>query len=229
MITITFTFIVPCRVGAQNYMYYFQKLIRIPKKIPADARKIYLNNNDISDIESGVFAENTKCRNLRLDRNRLIEIKKDMWIGLVALEYLSLEHNDIKIIHPYAFADLTNLKGLYLDNNKLTTLPRNIFPLKQIVVLETLTLHGNKLKRDELGWLVVMCDDGEIEQYTIRGDDITCSTNNSHDKRSAVRTSTQLIQGEPSIVVYTAWKLVPKYSGVSFWTLNCQIWQYCVN
>ena len=99
-----------------------------------------------------------------------------MWKGLVALKYLSLEHNDIKSVHTSAFTDLSNLKGLYLHNNKLTTLPGNIFPPKQMPTLEILTLHENSLKRDELGWLRELCDDGQIEEYTIRGDDIACKS-----------------------------------------------------
>ena len=177
----------------------FQKLTHVPKEIPQDVWKIYLNNNCIADIESRVFAKNSKCTNLRLDWNRLTEVRKDMWTGLVALEWLSLEHNDIEIVHPYAFAELPNLKGLYLDNNKLTTLPVNIFPLKQMLAVEILTLHDNKFKGNELGWLVVMCYGGQIEQYTIQGDDIMCTSNNDNDERNATQNSTQLTQGEQSI------------------------------
>ena len=160
---------VQCFARGRNYMGDFQKLIHVPKEIPQDAWKIYLNNNCITDIESRVFAKNSKCTNLRLDRNRLTEVRKEMWTGLVALEWLSLEHNDIEIVYPFAFADLPNIKGLYLDNNKLTILPGNIFSLKQILVLEILTLHRNDLKRDELNWLQKLCDGGQIQQYTIRG------------------------------------------------------------
>ena len=141
-----------------------------------NAKKIYLNNNEILDIEPGGFVHNTNCTNLRLSYNKITEVKKHMWTGLVALEYLSLEHNDIEYIEPSAFADLPNLKGLYLHNNKLTTLPENIFPLKQMPTIEILTLHDNNLKHNELGWLHELCNSGEIQEYTIRGDDIPCTS-----------------------------------------------------
>ena len=95
------TFIVPCLVATQTYMYHFQRLSDIPKEIPADAHQIYRDNNDISNIESGAFAENSQCWKLRLDRNILTEVRNDMWTGLVALESLSLEHNDIQHVEPY--------------------------------------------------------------------------------------------------------------------------------
>ena len=157
-----------------QYIYSFSKLKHVPKEIPSNATKIYLNNNKISNIESQVFTSHSQCVKLRLDHNKLTEIRKDMWTGLVALEYLSLEHNSIKSIHSSAFADLPHLKGLYLHNNKLATLPENIFPSKQMPPLEILTLHENSLQHNELGWLRELCNSGQIQEYTIRGDDITC-------------------------------------------------------
>ena len=97
---------------AQSYMHFFLKLTYVPKDIPADAQKIDLNNNQISYIENGAFAENSQCKKLRLDWNRLTEVRNDMWTGLVELEWLSLEHNEIEHVEPSAFADLPNLKGL---------------------------------------------------------------------------------------------------------------------
>ena len=167
----------PRFVGGQKYyMNDFGRLTFVPRDIPFNVKKIYLNNNEISDIESRTFAKNFQCTKLRLDWNRLTEVRNDMWKGLLALEWLSLEHNDIKHVEPSAFTDLPNLRGLYLHNNKLTTLPGNIFPLKQMPTIEILTLHENSLRRNELGWLRELCEGGQIQEYTIRGDDITCTS-----------------------------------------------------
>ena len=220
-----------------NYIRGFQELTHVPREIPAAAIKIYLNNNVISNIKYGAFARNSHCLKLRLDQNRLTDIRKDMWTGLVALQWLSLEHNDIEStvadlggahparapptaqnflnfmqffvkfgkiicwrppwrvgapsygeswirpwsIHSSAFADLFNLKGLYLHNNKLTTLPGNIFPPKQMLVIQILTIHGNSLNHDELDWLHNLCDSGRIREYTIRRDNVHCSPRNDSD------------------------------------------------
>ena len=66
-------------VDGLNYIRSFQKLIQVPRDIPRNTVKIYLNNNEISDIESGTFAKNVQWTKLRLDWNRLTEVRNDMW------------------------------------------------------------------------------------------------------------------------------------------------------
>ena len=162
--------------AGEYYLNSFNKLTDVPREISRNATKIYLNNNHIAHIESEAFSENSECVKLRLDNNKLTEVRKDMWTGLVSLQYLSLEHNNIEHVDPSAFVDLLSLKGLYLHFNKLKSLPGSVFPPKQMPILEILTLHENKLKRDELGWLRELCDRGQIQQYTVRGDDIKCTS-----------------------------------------------------
>ena len=183
-------------VDGQFYMKCFTKLTHVPEDIPSIATKIYLNNNEILDIEPGGFVHNTKCANLCLSYNKITEVRKDMWTGLVALEYLSLDHNAIEYIESSAFADLSNLKGLYLHNNKLTTLPENIFPSKQMPTMEILTLHDNNLEPNELGWLRELCNSGQVQEYTIRGDDIPCISPKVNAYRSNMVQLEQNTQGE---------------------------------
>ena len=176
-------FVFPWLVGGQNYMNDFQRLTHVPTQIPDGIKKIYLNNNKITKIKSRAFYQYSECTNLRLDWNRLTEVRKDMWTGLESLQYLSLEHNYIEVIEPSAFADLPNLKGLYLHNNKLKSLPDNMFSLKQMPRLEILTLHDNSIKWDDLGWLRDLCDTKQIQEYTIREDDIRCDKESRKNQR----------------------------------------------
>ena len=182
----------------EDYIQSFGRLTQIPQGIPNDVNKIYLNNNEISNIDSAAFAFHFHCKNLRLDHNQLTEISKDMLTGLDALQYLSLEHNVIQYIHPAAFADLPNLKGLYLHDNELTTFPDNIFPPKQMPTIEILTLHDNNLKRNELNWLRELCEGGQVHEYTLPGNHLQCNKNDNNDvkqeKRDATRSTTQLVQ-----------------------------------
>ena len=107
-----------------------------------------------------------------------------MWTGLELLQYLSLEHNDIQHVGPSAFADLPNLKGLYLHSNKLKTLSSNIFSPTQMPLIEILTLHDNSLNGNELRWLHDLCENGQVQQYTIGEEDILCSSNSRNDDNS---------------------------------------------
>ena len=196
----------PLLVCGPIYMKNLKGLTDIPNDIPDDVEKIYLSKNQIANIKSGIFIKKFSCISLQLDYNKLTEIRNDMLTGLVLLEWLSLEHNEIKTIYPFAFAGLPSLKGLYLHSNKLTTLPGNIFLLKQMPLIETLTLHQNNLNQDDLDWLRDLCDDGQIQKYTIGediiGEDIiqcTNKNNKKHGKRdqqiqtSSINTSTQLV------------------------------------
>ena len=173
-------------------------------------RKFISTITGIANIEDGAFANNVLCKKLRLDQNRLTEIRNNMWTGLIALESLSLEHNDIKIVEVSAFANLPNMKGLYLHDNKLTTINGNIFPLKQMPAIHILTLHENKLQREELDWLRDLCENGQIEEYTITGDDISCTrSSNDNDNLSnnydTYTTTTvqpeKYLQGKPRILM----------------------------
>ena len=212
----------------QVYFNNFNKLTHVPREIPSNATKIYLNSNEISNIESGTFDQYFQCTKLWLDYNKITQVRNDMWTGLLTLEWLSLEHNNIDYIEPHAFADLTSLKGLYLHNNKLQALPDNILPLRQRPTIEILTLHDNNLKRGELGWLRELCEDGQIQEYTIRGDDIPCTS-----IRKASKQQNQEIQpikntyksrkeknGEKEYAKIDTFHLSPTRQGERLWLLT---------
>ena len=171
-------------MGGRLYINDFRKLTNIPRDIPHDIERIYLNNNRLVNIQSGAFSNYSQCTKISLDWNRLTEVRHDMWNGLVALEWLSLEHNEIKHIEPYAFSDLPRLKGLYLHDNKLTTLPDNILPPKPMPVIEIMTLHGNGLGHEEFDWLHDLCDNGQIQEYTVGEEDILCHSHTGHDENN---------------------------------------------
>ena len=50
-----------------------------------------------------------------------------------------------------------------------------------MLAIQILAIHGNSLNHDDLGWLRNLCDSGQIQEYTIRGDNVHCShSNDSH-------------------------------------------------
>ncbi|XP_032066603.1 extracellular matrix protein 2-like [Thamnophis elegans] len=76
-------------------------LERVPKLTDPVLKTLYLAENEINNIPSGVF------------------------LGLPNLEWLDLSKNKLKStrLHPEAFKNLTKLKRLNLDGNQLTSIP----------------------------------------------------------------------------------------------------------
>ncbi|XP_078597602.1 uncharacterized protein LOC144873799 [Branchiostoma floridae x Branchiostoma japonicum] len=76
-------------------------LTEIPADIPAATERLYLNNNQISNVQPNVF------------------------VGLAALEFLHLENNKItdEGITEKSFSGLPLIEGLYLSNNLLRQFP----------------------------------------------------------------------------------------------------------
>ena len=89
-------------------------------KLPVTAEKVYLQYNEISNIQSNAFH------------------------GLSNLEFLYFDHNEISSIEPFAFDGLANLKYLELRNNKLSFLGDN--SLAAMPQLKQIFLVTNNIK-----------------------------------------------------------------------------------
>ncbi|KAK7893641.1 hypothetical protein WMY93_022793 [Mugilogobius chulae] len=96
--------------------------------------------NNIKVIDNGTFQNLSELRWLYLDKNYLDTLLAEMFIGLVNLEYLSLEYNDIQLIVAGAFSHMPNLRVLFLNNNLLKSLPVDSF---YGISLSKISLHNN--------------------------------------------------------------------------------------
>lgn len=95
------------------------KLDQIPKGIPPETSELYLDVNDITNIES----------------QRLEHLK--------SLTRLDLSNNKVSVLPPYVFANLTRLATLIVSYNKLQCVQENAFGgLKNLRIL---SLHGNEI------------------------------------------------------------------------------------
>ena len=126
-----------------------QELTDIPMDIPVTIEKVLLSANEITDLRTGAFLKLSRCAYLNLDFNRIKEIERHTFKGLVSLETLDLDHNDITTIHPDGFASLPRLLHLYLDHNFLTQI--HIYTFMPLVSLEELHVNENYLVRIEPG------------------------------------------------------------------------------
>lgn len=87
---------------------------------------LILENSGVSSLEPGAFYNLSNLRLLRLQDNKIQEIRNGVFNGLPVSE-ISLKNNNISHIEEAAFDNLTQLQIIYLDNNRLTTWQSNWF------------------------------------------------------------------------------------------------------
>ncbi|XP_012229533.1 insulin-like growth factor-binding protein complex acid labile subunit [Linepithema humile] len=110
---------------------------------------LWLNNNKISHVAPGAFAELTELNRLHLDDNQLQILPSGAFRGLNKLEFLYLDHNLITSVSRTLFSDLVSLKKLHFGHNKISSLEPGTF--QDVSQLEDLPLNGNKLSHIKVG------------------------------------------------------------------------------
>ena len=84
------------------------RLDQVPTDIPSDAKKVYLRNNQISNITAAAFSYLTSCTDIRLT-----DIDTGNVEGLESLNTLNLEDNSIIDIKPYMLSSILNSAPKY--------------------------------------------------------------------------------------------------------------------
>uniref|UniRef100_A0A672FXD3 Slit homolog 3 (Drosophila) n=1 Tax=Salarias fasciatus TaxID=181472 RepID=A0A672FXD3_SALFA len=155
-------------------------LTEIPGNLPEGIVEIRLEQNLIKSVPAGAFSLHTfkrppactqSCRQTELYilkrvevlyGNKITELPKGLFDGLVSLQLLLLNANKINCLRVNTFQDLQNLNLLSLYDNKLQTISKGLFaPLRSI---KTLHLAQNPFMCDcHLKWLADYLFDNPIE------------------------------------------------------------------
>ena len=85
------------------------------------------SKNIIYVLPSLMFATLTKLKYLYLNHNQIQQLERDALVNLKFLEALELENNDLKEINEDTFRLLANLKQIKLKRNKFRELPERLF------------------------------------------------------------------------------------------------------
>ena len=101
-----------------------------------------LYGNSLTTLPSGIFIELTQLRRLVLSSNE-INLSDGIFAGLTVLRELSLGRNNITTLPSGIFAGLTKLEELHLGGNNITALPSGIFA--GLTKLRQLTLSYNSI------------------------------------------------------------------------------------
>lgn len=120
-----------------------QSSMEIPHKIPMDATEVFLDGNNIRELQNHVFIGRQKMRSLYVNNSNVDSIQNRTFAGLTALQILHLGSNKLKELKGFEFHQLSNLKELFLQNNLISHIANITF--LSLKSLETLRLDGNRL------------------------------------------------------------------------------------
>ncbi|KAM3964928.1 18 wheeler [Aphomia sociella] len=120
-----------------------QSSMEIPHKIPMDATEVFLDGNNIKELQNHVFIGRQKMRSLYVNNSNVDSIQNRTFAGLNALQILHLGNNKLKELKGYEFHQLSNLKELFLQNNLISHIANITF--LSLRSLEVLRLDGNRL------------------------------------------------------------------------------------
>ncbi|XP_047518359.1 toll-like receptor 7 [Pieris napi] len=120
-----------------------QSSMEIPQKIPMDATEVFLDGNNIKELQNHVFIGRQKMRSLYVNNSNVDSIQNRTFGGLTALEILHLGNNKLKELKGYEFQQLNSLKELFLQNNLISHIANISF--LSLKSLEMLRLDGNRL------------------------------------------------------------------------------------
>ncbi|KAJ8681627.1 hypothetical protein QAD02_017419 [Eretmocerus hayati] len=115
----------------------------IPQRVPMDATEVYLDGNELRELQNHVFIGRKNMRVLFANASGIESIQNRTFNGLNSLQVLHLEDNRIRELQGFEFEHLTHLRELYLQNNLIGYIGNlTLLPLRS---LEVLRLHGNRL------------------------------------------------------------------------------------
>lgn len=116
---------------------------QIPRRIPMDATHVYLDGNNLKELQNHVFIGRKNMKVLFVNGSRIESIQNRTFNGLSSLQILHLDNNLIKQLNGFEFEHLAHLRELYLQNNLISFIGNlTLLPLRS---LEILRLDGNRL------------------------------------------------------------------------------------
>ena len=105
-----------------------RRLKVLPGRLPLSARRVYLEDNNIGQVDLEQFSRSRRVSQLVLDRNRLTSVDTSTFCMMTSLQELSLSANMIKSFHVGRRQGCVSvaLRQLDLSLNLLTTVPLNL-------------------------------------------------------------------------------------------------------
>lgn len=104
-----------------------------------------LDSNRIETLPTGVFASLTNLKTLNVTSNEITFLPDHLFASCRAIETIDFSANRISAISPNTFTNLTKLETLYLNDNELTELQNDYF--LGLVSIKTVRLDNNTISQ----------------------------------------------------------------------------------
>uniref|UniRef100_A0A914Z2S6 Uncharacterized protein n=1 Tax=Panagrolaimus superbus TaxID=310955 RepID=A0A914Z2S6_9BILA len=98
-----------------------------PNPLPLETTELYLNGNNISEIDKTSLNRLTNLVRLDLSNNEFTVIENEIFQQLNKLDVLILNFNKIQCLEEYAFSGLNNIRILSLHGNNLSQISHKTF------------------------------------------------------------------------------------------------------
>ncbi|KAJ8952641.1 hypothetical protein NQ318_020956, partial [Aromia moschata] len=109
----------------------------------SNLEKLYLDKNEIKEVDYNMFKYTPKLRVLHLSRNRISQLPDGLFRNMSDLQQLHLWSNELITLSKETFTGLNELKSLELSNNKIMSLDEDTF--SELVELVNISLRSNNL------------------------------------------------------------------------------------
>lgn len=132
-----------CPLRYPTAMYCHGRNLQHVPYVPSHIKYVYLQHNQISSIQDGVFDNATNLVWVVLHHNRLNseKIGKNVFSKLRNLDWLLLDHNELTRVPSNLPKSITHLR---LGHNKISKIP--VSTLEGMVNLTSLELHANAIE-----------------------------------------------------------------------------------
>ncbi|XP_078663923.1 uncharacterized protein LOC144907026 [Branchiostoma floridae x Branchiostoma belcheri] len=116
-------------------------------KIPSDTRLFLMLGTDLTEVKKGLFKDLKNLEELDLDNNQISDIETGSFEDLSNLRLLFLYRNAMEKLQSGLFKGMTNLLQIYLSSNNITTVEDGAF--EGLENLQLIQLHKNQI--EEIG------------------------------------------------------------------------------
>lgn len=144
----------------------------VPERIPMDATEIYLDGNDLGELDSHVFIGKKKLEVLFLNNSNIKAVHNRTFNGVKSLKVLHLENNHLEQLRGFEFDQLEKLNEIYLDHNNIDQVSNQTF--KKMRRLKVLKLDENKIINLKPWQLTESEESGSQPNVTLDGNKWSC-------------------------------------------------------